>query len=72
MFCYGRYPKTDFHELDLDYVLKELEHFKNVLENFYSDEFDELLNKVFLNASYDEATKTITLTLDVKEDASNA
>ena len=66
MFFYNAVPYTNFHELNLDWILKKM---KELNDLFYGDIEADVLNYVtehlsqfVLSASYDEATRTIHIT----------
>lgn len=66
MFFYHSVPYTNFHELNLDWILMKV---KELNDLFYGDIEQDVLNYVeahlsqfILHASYDEGTRTIFIT----------
>lgn len=64
----NNFPASDQNVTNLDWILRKIQEFNAKLTDFYSKEFQELLNQIYLNSSYDPETQTITLTLDVKKE----
>lgn len=73
---FNNYPYTDFHELNLDWIIKEVQEAGNIVREIKSkvneiveDEtkkaVEDYFNSVMIDAIYDESTETITLLKEV-------
>ena len=67
------YPYTNFHELNLDWILKQIKEFRTWFDNLdvedeIKKEVDKYFNSVMMQAIYDSETKTITLQKELKGD----
>ena len=67
------YPYTNFHELNLDWILKQIKEFRTWFDNLdvedeIKKEVDKYFNSVMMQAIYDAETKTITLQKELKGD----
>lgn len=67
------YPYTNFHELNLDWILKQIEEFRTWFDNLdvedeIKKEVDKYFNSVMMQAIYDSETKIITLQKELKGD----
>ena len=65
------YPYSNFHQLNLDWILSQMRRMTDWIENTASEDIQNLINQKFnelmLDAAYDEDTETITLALKTKE-----
>lgn len=75
----NKYPYTDFHQLNLDWILKTVTDAKNTLDNInkrvddiINDEVkkdvEKFFNSIMIDAIYDSETETITLNKEVVAD----
>ena len=75
----NKYPYTDFHELNLDWILQTVSESKNTLDNIYKrvDDIvndavqkgvDKFFNSIMIDAIYDSESETITLNKEVVAD----
>ena len=60
------FPNTNFHELNLDWILAQIKEFRTWFDNLnVEDEIkaqvDKYFNSVMIQAIYDNDSKTITL-----------
>lgn len=60
------FPNTNFHELNLDWILNQIKEFRAWFDNLnVEDEIkakvDKYFNNVMIQAIYDKDSKTITL-----------
>lgn len=60
------FPNTNFHELNLDWILAQIKEFRGWFDNLnVEDEIkaqvDKYFNSVMIQAIYDKDSKTITL-----------
>lgn len=60
------FPNTNFHELNLDWILEQIKEFRTWFDNLnVEDEIkkdvDKYFNEVMVQAIYDKDSKTITL-----------
>lgn len=60
----NKYPYTDFHEMNLDYLLGEVKNLRVMIDDHLAEYVREQLDNLFINAMYDEPTKTLILTLN--------
>lgn len=65
---FNHYPNTDFHELNLDYILKKLNEFDDIVNNKIDIYIREKINKLFVDSVYDESTETLVLVLKGQDD----
>jgi hypothetical protein len=65
------FPYSNFHQLNLDWILSQMRRMTDWIENTASEDIQNLINQKFnelmLDAAYDEDTETITLALKTKE-----
>ena len=66
----NQYPYTDFHELNLDWVINEVQTLQTKVDNIMSDkvveEIEKYFNTLMPKVVYNESTTTITLSIEVK------
>ena len=67
------FPNTNFHELNLDWILAQIKEFRAWFDNLnVEDEIkaqvDKYFNSVMIQAIYDSDSKTITLQKQLKGD----
>lgn len=64
MGLFEQFPYTNFHELNLNWMLQKIKEFKSDLDNIDSEITNivqEYLSNVEMNAMYIPATETIAL-----------
>lgn len=64
MGAFEQFPYTNFHELNLDWIIKQVKQFQNSLDNIsgqITDIVQEYLASVEMNAMYVADTETIIL-----------
>lgn len=57
------YPYTDYHEMNLDWIVGTVKSLKCIIDNKLDDMIREQLDKLFIDAMYDADTETLILTL---------
>lgn len=70
---FNSFPYSDFHELNLDWILSKIKEFQNWFDNLNVEdeikaEVDKYFNQVMIQAIYDEKTETITLAKELSGD----
>ena len=64
MGAFEQFPYTNFHELNLDWIIKQIKNFQNSLDNIngqITEIVQEYLASVELNAMYVDGSETIIL-----------
>ena len=65
-----KYPYSDFHELNLDWIIKNVEEVRAMLDTIVKGEADEIiekyLNKLLPEAVYDADNERLILSVSVK------
>lgn len=68
MGVFEQFPYTNFHDLNLDWIIKKVKDLDNKvnddLDQIITDRVTELLNSLSFNAIYDAITETITLEVE--------
>lgn len=67
------FPNTNFHELNLDWILKQIKEFRAWFDNLDVEgeikaQVDKYFNNVMIQAIYDRDSKTITLQKELSGD----
>ena len=70
---FNSFPYSDFHELNLDWILSKIKEFQDWFDNLNVEdeikaEVDKYFNQVMIQAIYDEQTETITLAKELSGD----
>lgn len=70
---FNSFPYSDFHELNLDWILAKIKEFQNWFDNLnvedeIKSEVDKYFNQVMIQAAYNEETETITLSKQLSGD----
>lgn len=60
-------PKTDLHQLDLQWIVEKVQESDAKINSLVTDELSAALAKYFVNIVYDEKTKTIKFNLEKGE-----
>lgn len=65
-------PYSNFHQLNLDWILSEVKRVNNWIDNTASEDIQNIINQKFnelmLDATYVEETETLVLALKEKEE----
>lgn len=67
MGLFEHFPYTNFHELNLNWILQKIKEFKSEIDNIdnnITNIVQEYLSEVELNAMYIPATETIVLNFE--------
>lgn len=70
MGAFEQFPYTNFHELNLDWIIEKIKEFKSEIDNIddnITTIVQEYLTEVEFNAMYIPATETIVLKFEEKE-----
>lgn len=59
-----KYPYTDMHELNLDWMLAVMQEFQSYIDSGLRDYFIDQLGPLLLEITYDEAEELITLRVE--------
>lgn len=62
-----KYPYTDFHELNLDYVINKIVELDKLFHDDITEEIRERVSKLFVDSMYIPETETLLLQLKVGE-----
>lgn len=66
------YPYSNFHQLNLDWLLNEMKRVTDWIDNTASEDIQNIINQKFnelmLDATYVEETETLVLALKEKEE----
>lgn len=73
---FNSFPYSDFHELNLDWILSKIKEFQDWFDNLNVEdeikaEVDKYFNQVMIQAIYDEETETITLAKELSGDGAH-
>lgn len=64
----NQYPYTDFHELNLDWVINEVQTLKRTVDTLMSDQItsmiDRYFNSIMPSVVYDEPNRVINLNFE--------
>jgi hypothetical protein len=63
----NNYPYTDFHGLNLDWIIKKVKEVDEKVNDAFYDTIREYISQMTLDSVYDEATETLTLVLTAPE-----
>lgn len=71
MGAFEQFPYTNFHELNLDWIIKKVKQFQNSIDNIngqITEIVQEYLSSVEMNAMYVADTETIILKFEEVSD----
>lgn len=63
--AYERFPYTDFHDLNLDWVLSKVKELDGRVNDDIRETIREVLQDLFVDIVYDAETETITFTVEL-------
>lgn len=58
-----KYPYTDMHELNLDWLLSVVLRMQNLIDSGLAEYFESQLGNLFLTSSYNSDTETLNFTI---------
>ena len=62
---FNQYPYTNYHELNLDFIMKKVSELDDKVDNILEQKIDEYINnmfdKIMIDAIYDMENETIIL-----------
>lgn len=67
----NRYPYTDMHELNLDWILSKISELDGKVNNELKAYVREELNNLFLETAYDQETETLLLKITLPDESVN-
>lgn len=62
-----RYPYSNFHGLNLDWILEEIRKLWTYITVDIEQHFSQYIKKLFVNMSYSRETETITFEIEEHE-----
>lgn len=62
--AYERFPYTDFHDLNLDWVMAEVRKMSDKLNDNIREVIREQLESMFIDIVYDASDETITFVIE--------
>lgn len=62
--AYERFPYTDFHDLNLDWVVAEVRKMSDKLNDNIREVIREQLESMFIDIVYDASDETITFVIE--------
>lgn len=62
--AYERFPYTDFHDLNLDWVVSEVRKMSDKLNDNIREVIREQLESMFIDIVYDASDETITFVIE--------
>lgn len=65
---YEKFPFTNFHGLNLDWILQEMKKLEEMYDHGIDQKIIERIHEIILVDAYDADTETLTLTLVLPEE----
>lgn len=64
--AYERFPYTDFHDLNLDWIIAKVRELSGKVDEDIEDAIREVLAGLFVHITYDRPTETITFGVELQ------
>lgn len=64
--AYERFPYTDFHDLNLDWIIAKVRELSGKVDEDIEDAIREVLAGLFVHITYDQPTETITFGVELQ------
>lgn len=64
--AYERFPYTDFHDLNLDWIIAKVRELSGKVDEDIEDAIREVLAGLFVHITYDQATETIIFGVELQ------
>lgn len=65
---YEKFPYTNFHGLNLDWLLEKMKELETKFDEELWNTVKEEVSKLVLSETYDPATETLTLVLEIPDE----
>lgn len=69
MGMFDKYPYTDFHELNLDWLIKTVRDMEYKIDDGLKDYIREAIDRLLIDVMYNEATETLIIREEVTVNA---
>lgn len=64
MGVFEQFPYTNFHDLNLDWIVSKIKEFESTMDAIVAEKAEEYFNNIFIDAVYDADTQTIRLAIE--------
>lgn len=69
MGMFDKYPYTDFHELNLDWLIKTVRDMEYKMDDGFKKYIREAIDSLFIDVMYNETTETLIIREEVTVNA---